>query len=124
MAGQVIVAPPSAFGANVAVADFNHDDKPDLAVCGETKPEIALFTGNGDGTFQQPTPIEVGHACTFIAVADLNGDGSLDLAASDQDGSATVLFGLSRGRLRRSPRPTRPGASSGWPRHGAWRRST
>lgn len=95
--GQVIVAPPSAFGGNVAVADFNQDRKPDLAICGETKPEVALFTGNGDGTFQPPTPIEVGHACTFIAATDLSGDGNLDLATSDQDGSATVLLGVGNG---------------------------
>ena len=97
MAAQVIDSPPSAFGANVAVADFNHDHHPDLAVCGEAKPEIALFTGNGDGTFKPPPPIQVGHACTFIAAADLNGDGVPDLAASNQDGSASVVFGLPRG---------------------------
>lgn len=96
-AGQVIVAPPSAFGANVAVADVNHDDRPDLAVCGEAKPEIALFTGNGDGTFQSPTPIDVGRACMYIAVADFSGDGNVDLAASNQDGSATVVLGLADG---------------------------
>src|SRR4051794_20447664 len=97
MAGQVTESPPSAFGANVYVADFNQDQHPDLAVCGETKPAIALFMGNGDGTFQPPTAIHVGHACTFIAAADLNGDGLLDLAASDQDGSTTVVFGLRSG---------------------------
>ena len=99
VAGQVMVAPPSAFGANVVVADINRDYKYDLAVCGETKTEIALFEGNGDGTFQPPTAVEVGRACTFIAVAELSGDGNLDLATSDQDGSTTVLLGLGHGRF-------------------------
>jgi len=117
VAGQVIVAPPSAFGANVAVADFNQDQHPDLAVCGETKPEVALFTGNGDGTFKPPTVINVGHACMFIAVVDLSGDGKLDLASSGQDGSTSVVFGLASGGFGKPttyPTKGKLGESQAW----------
>jgi hypothetical protein len=115
--GQVIAAPPSAFGANVAVADFDQDHDPDLAVCGETNAEVALFSGNGDGTFQRPTPIKVGRACTFIAAIDLSGDGIPDLATSDQDGSASVVLGLAKGGFGKpSIYPTRGklGDSQAW----------
>ena len=117
VAGQVIAAPPSAFGANVAVADVNRDHHPDFAVCGETKPEVALFTGHGDGTFQPPTVINVGHACTFIAVVDLSGDGKLDLASSGQDGSTSVVLGLASGGFGKpTTYPTRGklGESQAW----------
>ena len=58
-----IAAPPSAFGANVVVADINGDRKPDLAVCGETAPEIALFIGKGTATSShQPRSRRVVHA--------------------------------------------------------------
>ena len=67
-------------GGYLAVGDFNHDGKLDFATSGNL-----LALGNGDGTFQTPTQIIVESFCCYtnIAAADLNGDGSTDLALTD-----------------------------------------
>jgi hypothetical protein len=92
----------------VAVGDFNHDGRADIAVANEPDPSSALIPppapgpapdsvsillGNGDGTFQPsidtPTLGAVG-----LATADFNGDGNLDLVvATGQSSTAQVLLG-------------------------------
>jgi len=65
------------------VADLNNDGKLDLIVFLENQegenPYVAL--GNGDGTFQPPVPIQGGLVeFPFVALADFNKDGNLDIA--------------------------------------------
>jgi hypothetical protein len=45
---------------------------------------VAVLLGNGDGTFQPPLSYDSGGGCdaTSIAIADLNGDGKLDIAVT------------------------------------------
>ena len=71
---------------SVAVADVNEDGKPDLLVA-ETNlfnggSMIGVLLGNGDGTFQPATFLYEGYGTIpeSLAVADVNGDGNLDLA--------------------------------------------
>jgi FG-GAP-like repeat len=64
----------------LAAGDFNKDGKLDLAVMGTVGVQIAL--SNGDGTFHGS--LSLGPPGAFgvvgqLAVADLNGDGNLDL---------------------------------------------
>jgi FG-GAP-like repeat len=91
MAGQVrvVVSDP----ANVAVADLNRDGKLDLAIISESEPLVVVLLGRGDGTFDKTMSIPAGQGGNFILAADLDGDGHIDLATSNQDGSATVLWG-------------------------------
>jgi hypothetical protein len=79
--------------ANVAVADLDGDGRPDLTTCSETEPLIAVLFGNGDGTFGTAPFVHVRQACTFVLAEDLNGDGTVDLATSNRDGTAAVLLG-------------------------------
>jgi FG-GAP-like repeat/FG-GAP repeat len=44
----------SASGNSVSVADFNGDDKLDLAVTDPYANAVLILIGNGDGTFQSP----------------------------------------------------------------------
>ena len=54
------------------VGDLNNDKKLDF-ISGSV-----VFLGNGDGTFKQiPLTIPAGSEC--VAIADLNGDGILDV---------------------------------------------
>jgi hypothetical protein len=61
-------------------ADFNHDGRPDLAVATNNGVEVLL--GAGDGTFGPPATYLAKTFVNSLAVADLNGDGRLDLATS------------------------------------------
>jgi len=71
----------------IAVADFNHDGIPDLAV-GQTTPiqmvgavisNLAVLLGNGDGTFRVASQLP-GLDDSVVVTGDFNGDGITDLA--------------------------------------------
>jgi hypothetical protein len=62
------------------VSDINGDGIPDLITNNDAN--VSMFFGNGDGTFRLgPTFIPTGLAENggYLAVADLNGDGKIDL---------------------------------------------
>ena len=78
-ASPVPVAPPAV---SIVVADMNHDGKPDL-ISG-TDLNITVSLGRGDGTFETATTLYPagGSYVVGLAVADVNGDGKLDVLAS------------------------------------------
>jgi hypothetical protein len=86
-----------AWGASVAVKDFNGDGILDLAVSGGLGVRVLL--GNGDGTFQT-TPISyiAGTGPWGLAVGDLNGDGLPDLAVADLTTSSGVSILINDGK--------------------------
>ncbi len=81
----------------VDVGDFNGDGKTDLAVADYgSYPQysdagIAVLFGNGDGSFKAQLSFGAGNHPRFVAVADLNGDGRLDLAVVNFGGVAVLL---------------------------------
>ncbi len=83
----------------VAVADFNGDKVPDIAV---TVPAAfpRLLVGTGKGTFSlaadQNRSYGTQFASTSLAVGDFNGDGKNDLSTLD-NGEPVVLFGAGNG---------------------------
>jgi hypothetical protein len=82
----------------VAIVDLNRDGKPDLAVANQFSNNVSILLGRGDGTFfgAPGSPIIVGSGPSWVAAADLNGDGNPDLAVTNQ-GSDNVSVLLGRG---------------------------
>jgi hypothetical protein len=98
---------PLAFDAgsspySVAVADFNGDGKPDLAVANlGTYPNysdssVSVLLGKGDGTFLPAINYAAGSAPHSVAVGDFNGDGHQDLAVV-AGGGVSILLGKGDG---------------------------
>lgn len=87
----------SGTGAIVAT-DLNGDGIPDLAVTeagngGSFTGDLAVFIGNGDGTFQAVRDFAAGAPTFDLAAGDLNGDGRPDLvAAADTTDRLEVLL--------------------------------
>jgi hypothetical protein len=85
--------------ADVALADFNGDGRPDLAVCYDSNIfGVELNTtlpGSGSPTFGSEREffnvLAGGHQMRSMAVADINGDGKPDLVFGDH-GSGTTAF--------------------------------
>ena len=82
---------PSA--TSIAIADFNGDGKPDLALASDVFDAITIQLGNGDGTFTATPASTVSSKGQTLVTADINGDGLPDLAAgSNQPDSAFILL--------------------------------
>jgi len=80
--GTPAFTPPAAgpvlgFGGNLAVADFNKDGKPDLAV--DNGHEVTIYLGHGDGTFTLLTSYVSDTEVGYLTATDLDGDGNVDL---------------------------------------------
>lgn len=73
----------------VAIADFNGDRKPDLAIA--TSIGASVLFGLGDGTFGSEVLLPGQYQANSLAAADFNGDGHTDLAVSWVSGVVLYL---------------------------------
>ena len=92
------VADAGAWG--LAAADFNNDQKLDLAVTNYYS-TVSILLGNGDGSFQPHVDYATGTQPGYLAIADFNKDTYLDIVTSNSDGnSVTILFGIGDGTFQ------------------------
>ena len=68
--------------------DFNADGHLDLAV---GVGDIAVFLGNGNGTFQAPVDYGADLGDGPVAIGDFNNDGKLDILGANYNGVAVLL---------------------------------
>jgi hypothetical protein len=81
-------------GSQVLLADFNEDNKPDIASVNALGNAVSVFPGVGDGTFPIHEAWGAGDIPVSIAAGDFNGDGKNDLVAANfVDGTVSVLLG-------------------------------
>jgi hypothetical protein len=81
--------------SDVAIADFNRDGRPDLAVASAATSFVLIFPGVGDGTFGSPMPASTGSwGPVSIAVGDINRDGIPDIAAALGTGISPDAVGI------------------------------
>lgn len=108
----VTTATTFAFPRQAAIADFNADGIPDMAITsGAASTEIWL--GKGDGTFTAGTSYPSGGSPTAIATADMNADGKADLIVLDNVTSGVFVFlGKGTGQFTALP-PVVVGTPSG-----------
>jgi len=109
-----------SFPNSVAIADVNGDGKLDVVVANSCSSggycsavgEVAILLGNGDGTFQAARTYNTGgFSSEYVLVADVNGDGKLDLLVVNlcnspcddigpPEGSVGVLLGNGDGTFK------------------------
>jgi Bacterial Ig-like domain (group 3)/MBG domain (YGX type)/FG-GAP-like repeat len=82
---------------NLAIGDINGDGNPDIVVANDISDNqgnnITILLGNGDGTFGQATYLQGGVTSSgSVALADFNGDGILDIAATEEPANSVFIF--------------------------------
>ncbi len=101
--------------SEVAIADLNHDNIPDLVVSDTLANVVSVLLGNGDGTFQAPRQYTVGAFKSTaaaisqqtpslgraVAVTDVNRDGIPDIiVTNDASSDVSVLLGNGDGTFQ------------------------
>ena len=97
----------------IAVSDFNHDGKADLAVTSGSDNTLTVFQGNGDGTFTPfaGSPIPTGLFPEAVKAGDFNNDGLQDLVvANANDDDVSILLGNGDGTFTATAAPIPTGA--------------
>jgi subtilisin-like proprotein convertase family protein len=83
---------------NVAVADFNNDTKPDLAVTNQVTNDVSVLLGNGDGSFGGQSLFTVGSSPYSIVAGKFNSDSNWDLAVTNSaSNNVSILLGNGAG---------------------------
>ncbi|MBI3358104.1 MAG: VCBS repeat-containing protein [Nitrospirae bacterium] len=80
---------------SVAIADFNGDDRPDLAIANYFSNNVSILLGDGLGSFGSAANFAVGTHPRSVVIGDFNGDGKPDLAIANE-GSNNVSILINR----------------------------
>lgn len=89
---------------DIAIGDFNGDDKPDLAFANHEQKSLTVFLGDGQGSFRpsssSPVTVLSNPHTHGVAAGDFNGDGKLDLVTDSWgENKVTIVFGDGHGNF-------------------------
>jgi len=99
-----VTYPTGVFASGILAADFNQDGIPDIAAMSQgstgSDGDVAIFLGNGDGTFRAPID-NFGTFPVSIALGDFDRDGILDVVTVDYFiGAAYIWLGNGDGTFK------------------------
>jgi subtilisin-like proprotein convertase family protein len=77
---------------NVAVADFNNDSKPDLAVTNQVSNNVSILLGNGDGTFAAQTLVNNVASPYGIVAGKFNSDNNTDFVVTNSNSNTVTVY--------------------------------
>jgi hypothetical protein len=84
----------------LAVADFNHDGRPDVAMF-VANSDVLVFLGRGDGTLAAPLvvafPADTYYGQNYLGAVDLNSDGIPDLVVGAAGAASGVWVAFGKG---------------------------
>jgi hypothetical protein len=108
------------YGISIASGDFNGDGFVDVVesncACGGGvggTEGITVFLSNPDGSLQPGVNYGTNGSLRYVTVADFNGDGHLDIAASDTTGLVHIFTGTGNGNFIEGPSYSTGGSSQG-----------
>jgi hypothetical protein len=98
------------YAGAIAIADYNGDGIPDIAVLAYGGSEIQIYLGNGDGTFTPEPPTLYSAVGILLIAGDFNADGKMDLASLTSNDNVALLLGngdgtFTQGELLGGPVP-------------------
>jgi hypothetical protein len=92
---------PAGSASAVATGDFLGSGNQGFAVTFQQANQVAVFPGNGDGTFKQQKTTATGNAPVSVVVGNFGGVGNRDLAvANSGDNTVFVLLGNGDGTFK------------------------
>ena len=99
----------------VSIGDVNGDRHPDLVATHSESSPLTVLLGDGRGGFREASasPFDLGHSAWGIALADMNGDGKIDVVAAASDG-VRVMLGDGRGNFNPAPGSPFPTGKGAW----------